>query len=73
MITSTFAVEVMSTASSYDATVKGFPTPSLPKHAVKPDYAEIKEVHQLFMENVSFVESDLVRGQNGYLGLVLLT
>ena len=42
LVTSTVVVEVMSTASSVDATIKGFLDPSLPKHAGNTDYAEIK-------------------------------
>ena len=61
----------MSTASLVNATEEGLPTPSLPKHTVKPDYAAIKEIHQLLMSNVASVESNLGRGQNGYLRLIL--
>ena len=55
----------------FDATVEGFPTPSLTKHSDKPDYAVIKETHQLLTVNVVSVECNLSRGQNGYLGLIL--
>ena len=61
----------MATASLVDATIKGFPNPSLPNHTVNPDYAAIKELHQLLMDNASSFDSNLGVGQNGYLGLVL--
>ena len=61
----------MPTAAAVDATVEGFPTPSLPKHSGKPYYAAIKETHQLLMANATAIECDLGGGQNGYLGLIL--
>ena len=54
-----------------DATVEGFPTPSLPKHSGKPDYSAIKDTHQLLTANAVSVECDLGGGQNGYLSLIL--
>ena len=63
----------MSTATSVDATVEGFPTPSLPKHAVNTDYAAIKEVHKILTVNAASVESDLGGCQNGYLRIILPT
>ena len=54
----------MPTASAVDATVEGFPTTSLPKHSGKPDYATIKETHQLLTANTASMECDLGRGQN---------
>ena len=51
--------------------MEGFPTPSLPKRADKPDYAAIKEIHQLLTANVALVESDLDGGQNGSLRIIL--
>ena len=62
----------MLTATLVYATVEGFPAPSLPKHAFKADYAAIKEVNQLLTANIVSVESNLGRGQNEYLGLILL-
>ena len=70
-ITSTVSVEVMYTNSSVGSTVEGFHTPSLSKHAGKPDYATIKEIHQLLTANLASVESNLGEGQNGYLRLTL--
>ena len=61
----------MLTAAAFDATVEGLPTPSLHKHAGKPDYSAIKETHQFLTANAAFVECDLGGGQNGYLGLIL--
>ena len=48
-----------------------FPTPSLPKHAGKPNCASIKEFHQLLTTNAVLVEIDLSGGKNGYLGIFL--
>ena len=70
LVTSTVVVEVMSTASSVDATIKGFLDPSLPKHAGNTDYVEIKEHHQLLMENTVSVDSDIFRENNVYLGII---
>ena len=70
-ITSTVGVVAMLTASAVDATVEGFPTPSLPKHPGKPEYAAIKDTHQLLTANTASVECDLRGGQNSYLGLIL--
>ena len=61
----------MPTTAAVDATVDGFPNPSLPKHFGKPDYAAIKETHQLLTSNVVSIECDLGVGQNGYLGLII--
>ena len=72
-ITSTVGVEAILTSATVDTTVEGFPTPSLPKHFVKPYYAATKETHKLLTENAACVEFNLGRGQNGYLGLILLT
>ena len=41
----------MSAAASVDAIFEGFPTPSLPKNLVKPDYVAIKETLQLLKFN----------------------
>ena len=60
-ITSTVGVESMSTASLVKATVEGFPTPLLSKHVVKPDYAAIKELHQLLTVNAFSFDSNLRR------------
>ena len=70
-ITSTVGFEFMLTTSFFDSTAKGFSTHSLPKHAVKPYYASIKECHQLLMVNVASVESNFGGGQNTYLRLGL--
>ena len=70
-ITSTVGVESVPTASAVDATVEGFPTPLLPKHPGKPDYAAIRETHQLLTANAASVECNLGGGHNGYLGLIL--
>ena len=70
-ITSTVGIENISTPTSVNATLGRFPTSSLPEHMVKPAYAAFKEVHQLFTANAASVKSDLVRGHNGYLGLIL--
>ena len=69
--TSTVGVEAMSTAKVVYATVEGFPTPSLPKQSDKPDYASIKETHQLLTENTASIMCDLSGGHNGYLSLTL--
>ena len=71
-ITSSVGVEVMSTATLFDVTMEGFPTLSLPKHVGNPDYAAIKEIHQLLTANPASVEGNLGGGQNDYLGLILL-
>ena len=62
----------MPTASAVDATVEGFPNPSLPKHSGKPEYAVIKETHQLLTANAASVKCNLGGSQNGYTGLILL-
>ena len=49
----------MPTASVVDATLEGFPTPSLPKHSAKPDYAAIKDSHQLLTANAASIECNL--------------
>ena len=67
-----FGIEFMSTASPVYAIIEGLPTPSLPKHARKPDHSSIRECHQLLMANAVLVESDLGSGKNGYIELVLL-
>ena len=41
-----------------------FTTPSSPKHSSKPDYAAIKETHQILTKNVASVECDLGGGQH---------
>ena len=46
LITSTVGVKVVLNASLFGATVEGFPTPSLSKHAGNPDYTAIKYCHQ---------------------------
>ena len=51
--------------------MEGFPTPSLPKNSDNPNYAAIKETHQLLTANAASVKCDLGGGQNGYLGLIL--
>ena len=61
----------MPTTSEVDATVEGFPTPSLPKHSSKTDYAIIKETHKILTANAASVKCDLGGGQHGYLGLIL--
>ena len=61
----------MLAASLVNTTVDGLPTPSLPNNTGKPDYATIKEIHQLIMANVTLVKSDLSGGQNRYLDLIL--
>ena len=61
----------MPTSASVDATVEGLPTPSLSKHSGNPDYAAIKEAHQLLTVNTVSIEYDLGGGQNGYIGLIL--
>ena len=70
-ITSTVGVVAMLTASAVDATVEGFPTPSLPMHIGKPDYAAIKETHQLLTAKSASVKCKLGGGQNSYLSLIL--
>ena len=62
----------MPTSAAVDATVERFPNPSLPNHSGKPNYTVIKETHQLLKVNAAFVECDLGRVQNGYLGLIFL-
>ena len=62
----------MPTATEANTIVKGFPIPSLPKPSGNPDYAAIKETHQILTANAASVEYDLGGGQNGYLGLILL-
>ena len=71
LIASTVDIEAIPTAAAVDATVEGLPAPSLPKHSIKPDYASIKETHQLLTANAESVKCDLGEGQNGYLGLIL--
>ena len=61
----------MPTAASVDATFEGFSTPSLPKQSDNPDYAAIKETHQILTAKAASVECDLGGGQKGYLGLIL--
>ena len=61
----------MPTASLVDATVEGVPTPSLPMHIGKPDYAAIKETHQLLTAKSASVKCKLGGGQNSYLRLIL--
>ena len=65
MITSTFSARKIWVY----AILKGLPTPSLSKHLGKPDYASIKDTHQLMMSNAELLESALGRGKNGYLVL----
>ena len=60
----------MSTDASVYTTVEGLPNPSLPKHLVNPDYASIKEAHQLLTANAALVKISLGRWQNGYLGVI---
>ena len=52
----------MPDAAAVDATVEGFPTPSLPKHSGKPYYAAIKETHQILTANAASVECNLGGG-----------
>ena len=71
LIASTVGVEVVSTSALFNVTIERFLTPSLPKHAVNPDYAVIKEFNQLLKDNAASVDSALGRGNNGYLNIVL--
>ena len=59
-------------ASLVDATVKGFPTPSVPKNSDNTNYVSIKEIHQLLTVNATLVGNNLGGGQNGYLGVFLI-
>ena len=54
----------MPTATEANTIVKGFPIPSLPKPSGNPDYADIKETHQILTENAASVECDLGGGQH---------
>ena len=71
LITSTVGVKVMSTASLVNDNVEGLPTTSLIKHAVKPNYVDIKEVHKLLTANEASVEIDLRRVHKSYLNIIL--
>ena len=71
LMTSTVSNEFMSTASFFNTTFKMFPTLSPPKHMCNSDYAAIKEVPQLLIKNAASVKSDLIRGQNRHLGIVI--
>ena len=70
-VTSSVGVEAMPTAAGVNTTVEGFPTPSLPKHSGKTDYAAITETRQLLTANAASIECNLGRVQNGYLSLIL--
>ena len=61
----------MLTATVVNATVEGFPTPSLPNHAGKSDCASILEIHQILMANLASIKCNLGGGQNGYLSSFL--
>ena len=52
--------------------MEGLPTPSPPKHYNNLYCVIIKETHQLLTVNTTSIKCDLDRGQNGYLGLILL-
>ena len=45
----------MPTSAAVNATMEGSPTPSLPKEYGKPEYAAIKETHQLLAANVASI------------------
>ena len=61
----------MLNASLVDATVEGFPSPSITNHVGKPYCITIKEIHHLLTGNVVLVQSDLGGGHNSYLGIIL--
>ena len=61
----------MPTSKVVDATVEGFPIPSLPKHSGNPDYTIIKETHQLLTSNAASIEYNIGGVQNVYLSLIL--
>ena len=50
---------------------RGFPTSSLPKHGGKPDYSDIKYIHQLMTANAASGEINLRGGYKGYFEIIL--
>ena len=69
--TSAVGAEAMPTAAAVNAIVEGFSTPSLPKHSGNPDYAAIKETHQLLTLNAASGKCNLSGGHNSYFDLIL--
>ena len=58
----------MLTESLVDATMEGLPTPSPPNHAGNPDYAYIKDIHQLLTEMLRRSKATLAEGRTDNLG-----
>ena len=58
-------------AQSVDAITDSFPSPTLPKHPGKPDYASIQDMRRLLTTNTAPIESPRGGVQNGHLGLAL--
>ena len=58
---------------SAGAITNGFSYPTLPKRPVKPSYGSIRDTHCFLTANTASIKSPRCRGQNGHLGLVLMT